>query len=474
VTPASPAIVWFRNDLRVGDNPALVAAIESGRPIACLYVFDEVTPGRWRMGGASRWWLHHSLLRLAASLERLGAPLILRRGIAHDVVPRLVSEFDAAAVYWNRQYEAFAVAQDTRIKMRLGAMGVEAHSFNGSLLHEPWTVKTKTGEPYRVFTPFWRACAQLGLARSPLPSPKRIAPFAHAGGENLTQWRLLPTKPNWAVGFEPEWTPGEAGAHAALIRFLEGPAATYANDRDQLGIHGTSRLSPHLHFGEISPVQIWAAAHNAPRAEKFLSEVGWREFAHHLLFHWPNLPERNWRGSFDAFPWRTDASGLAAWQRGQTGYPVVDAAMRELWTTGYMHNRARMIAASFLIKHLLIDWRAGEDWFWDTLLDADLANNAASWQWIAGCGADAAPYFRIFNPVTQGERYDANGVYVRRWIPEIAALPNNVLHQPWQADAETLSTAGVRLGQTYPYPIVEHGVARQRALAAFSSLRSEI
>jgi deoxyribodipyrimidine photo-lyase len=291
--------------------------------------------------------------------------------------------------------------------------------------------------------------------------------------ERLESWRLLPSKPNWAAGFEPEWRPGEAGARAALSAFLETSLAGYGEARDQLGVRGTSRLSPHLHFGEISPTQVWAASYDAPGSGKFLSEIGWREFAHNLLFHWPDLPEENWRKSFDAFAWREDEAALTAWRRGETGYPVVDAAMRELWATGYTHNRARMIAASFLVKHLLIDWRAGEDWFWDTLVDADLANNAASWQWVAGSGADAAPYFRIFNPVTQGERYDATGSYVRRWVPELARMPDAFLHKPWEADEVTLASAGVRLGATYPRPIVDHAAARQRALAVYAALSSD-
>jgi deoxyribodipyrimidine photo-lyase len=297
----------------------------------------------------------------------------------------------------------------------------------------------------------------------------------------LTDWQLLPTNPNWATGFEPEWKPGEAGAFAALRVFVEDRLREYPDARDQMGAHSTSRLSAHLHFGEISPVQVRAAiqsaAHDTPAlqrgADKFMAEIGWREFSTNLLFHWPTLPESNWRDSFDAFPWRDDDEALGAWRRGQTGYPIVDAAMRELWLTGTMHNRARMIAASFLIKHLLIDWRRGEDWFWDTLLDADLANNAASWQWVAGSGADASPYFRIFNPVTQGERYDGDGAYVRRWVPELARLPNDVLHRPWEADGLTLKAAGVELGRTYPRPLVDHAAARARALEAFASLKSE-
>ena len=434
------------------------------------------------MGGASRWWLHKSLEALGADIARRGGVLMLRQGKAERILPQLVKELGASAVYWNRCYEPYAIKRDTALKEKLTSAGVEVHSFNGALLFEPWTIKTKTGEPYKVFTPYWRACLQSGVGRALLPAPKKINSVAgEAKTERLSDWGLLPAKPNWATGFEPEWTPGEAGARAALKRLLDGRLHLYPEARDQLGVKGTSRLSPHLHFGEISPAQIAAACESAAEedttlrrgADKFMTEIGWREFSTHLLFHWPALPEQNWRDQFDTFQWRDDEAALEAWRRGRTGYPVVDAAMRELWTTGYMHNRARMIAASFLIKHLLIDWRRGEDWFWDTLLDADLANNAASWQWVAGSGADASPYFRIFNPVTQGERYDADGAYVRRWVPELAKLPDDVLHKPWEADAVTLRAAGVELGRTYPAPTVDHAAARARALETYKRTSSK-
>lgn len=478
----APAIVWLRQDLRLGDNPALWAAVETKRQLVLLYVLDDETPGRWRLGGASRWWLHKSLSALGADVETRGARLVLRCGAAAKVLPKLVKEIGAGAVFWNRCYEPYAIARDKGLKEKLSAAGVDVHSFNGALLNEPWAVKTKTGEPFKVFTPYWRAAQQISERRTPAPTPKKLNGFAgDVASDRPEDWKLLPRRPNWATGFEPEWQPGEAGALAALRLFIDARLSGYPEARDQMGAHTTSRLSPHLHFGEISPVQIRAAieaaAHDAPTlqrgADKFMSEIGWREFSTNLLFHWPTLPEANWRDSFDFFPWRDDEGALRAWQRGQTGYPIVDAAMRELWVTGTMHNRARMIAASFLIKHLLIDWRRGEDWFWDTLLDADLANNAASWQWVAGSGADASPYFRIFNPVTQGERYDADGAYVRRWIPELAKLPNDVLHKPWEADLVTLKGADVELGRTYPRPLVDHAAARARALEAFASLKSE-
>lgn len=476
---AKPAIVWFRQDLRLGDNPALRNAVESKRPLVLLYVLDDETPGRWKLGGATRWWLQRSLEALFKSITQRGSTLTLRRGDSESVLLRLVEEIGAGAVFWNRCYEPYAIKRDTALKEKLASAGVEATSSNGALLFEPWTVKTSAGEPFKVFTPFWRACLRM-QTRAPLPAPRGLNGFADPlVSDELSSWGLLPAKPNWATTFESEWTPGEAGGIKALDRFIAERLRDYSEQRDQLGAAGTSRLSPHLRFGEISPHQVRAAvdaaAHHEPAlqrgADKFLAEIGWREFSANLLFHWPELPEKNWRSEFDRFAWRDDDEAFGAWTRGMTGYPVVDAAMRELWATGYMHNRARMIAASFLIKHLMIDWRRGEDWFWDTLCDADLANNAASWQWVAGCGADASPYFRIFNPVTQGERYDSNGAYVRHWIPELARLPNDVLHKPWAADAGVLADADVELGATYPAPIVDHAAARKRALDAFASLK---
>lgn len=468
----APALVWFREDLRLADNPALAAAAATQRPVLCVYVLDDATPGRWKLGGASRWWLHRSLAALQRDVAKRGGRLILRQGDAARHIPLLAAHSGAASVHWNRRYEPYAIARDTLIKQVLNQSGIEAHSYNGALLIEPWEIRTKGGEPFKVFTPFWRACLASGAFRTPAAAPAKLN-LARADtieSEDLADWRLLPVRPNWAKGFEVEWAPGEAGARAALARFAPARLAAYPSDRDQLAAPATSRLSPHLHFGEISPAQVLATLPDAPGADKFISELGWREFAHHLLFHWPNLHERNWRAQFDGFPWREDEDGFRAWTRGATGYPVVDAAMRQLWLTGWMHNRARMIAASFLIKHLLIDWRRGADWFWDTLVDANLANNASGWQWVAGSGADAAPYFRIFNPVTQGERYDADGAYVGRWIPELASLPAAFIHAPWTAPAEVLRHAGVALGENYPYPIVDHGEARARALAAFKSL----
>ncbi len=467
----APALVWFRQDLRLSDNPALAAAASSGRPLILLYVLDDETPGRWALGGASRWWLHHSLSALSGAVADRGGRLTLRTGLAGKVLTDLVRETGAAEVYWNRCYEPYAIARDATLKTKLTTGGVLVHSFNGALLREPWEVRTLQDGPFKVFTPFWRALRQMGCPRTPMRAPPKVA-GPNVASERLDDWSLTPRRPNWARGFAGRWTPGEAGARAALKRFVSKRLSDYANDRDFPARDGASGLSPHLHWGEVSPVQVWAAAEAHAGAEKFLSELGWREFSTHLLFNSPELPMKAWREHFDHFPWRDDDNAFTAWSRGRTGYPLVDAGMRELWRTGAMHNRVRMVAASFLIKHLLIDWRRGQDWFWDTLVDADLANNAASWQWVAGSGADASPYFRIFNPTTQSERFDPDGAYVRRWVPELARLPNAHIHAPAEAPAAALVDAGVRIGETYPAPIVDHGAARARALAAFEHVKA--
>jgi deoxyribodipyrimidine photo-lyase len=477
-----PVLLWFRQDLRLADNPALAAAVVGKVPIVPVYIFDDVTDDPWRPGGASRWWLHQSLTALEKALQQRGSRLVFRIGGAEETLLSLVRETDAGAVSWNRCYEPAAIARDTRIKKILTDAGLDAQSFNAALLHEPWTVKTQQGEPYKVFTPFWRAIRALPKEPVGSTAPKSLrAPDTWPRSHFLADAALLPTKPDWTGGLREAWQPGEAGAKRQLTDFLDERVADYPSGRDRPDRIGTSRLSPHLHFGEIGPRQIWQAtmAHagsskgSDAAAESFLREIGWREFTHHLLFHWPTLPDANWKNEFDAFEWRKDASGLRAWQRGLTGYPIVDAGMRELWQTGWMHNRVRMIVASFLIKDLLIDWRAGERWFWDTLVDADLAQNAASWQWVAGSGADAAPYFRIFNPVLQGKKFDPDGAYVRRYVPELAKLPTEHIHAPFQAPNAVLTKAGVKLGQTYPAPIVDHAAARDRALEAYKATKGK-
>jgi deoxyribodipyrimidine photo-lyase len=466
----TPAIVWFRDDLRLSDNPALTEATASGAPLVALYVLDDAAMGAWRLGTASRWWLHHSLSSLAADLGARGVPLVLRRGSGDVALFSLLSETKARSVYWNRLYEPWAVRRDGEIKARLRAEGVKAESFNASLLFEPSAVRNAQGEPYRVFTPFWRACLSRPAPETPLPAPSRLRGAPAPESERLEDWRLLPTRPDWAGGLREAWTPGEPAAQAKLADFAKAGAARYGAARDALGDGMVSRLSPHLHFGELSPRQVWRAV--ATQAQEagaaYLRQLGWREFSRHLLFANPDMPEKPLDRSFARFPWREDGEGLEAWKKGRTGYPLVDAAMRELWATGYMHNRARMVAASFLVKHLLIHWREGEDWFWDTLVDADLANNACGWQWVAGCGADAAPYFRVFNPVLQGEKFDPEGLYVRRFVPELAKLETKWIHRPWEAPKAVLEAAGVSLGETYPLPIVDHARARARALAAYA------
>jgi deoxyribodipyrimidine photo-lyase len=447
-----PVILWFRQDLRLADNPALHAAVGSGRPVVPLFVLHEASDGRpW--GAASRWWLEKSLRALDADLHERGSRLILRRGDPAAIVPALAEELGAEVV-WNRLYGPAATVRDTDLKAEL-----KARSFNASLLVEPWQVKTGEGRPFGVFTPFWRAAERLIGDETIHRAPAQISAPAHwPVSDDIADWNLHPSKPDWSGGFDI-WTPGEAGAQEQLSRFKRRLDA-YPDARDRPDIDGTSHLSPHLHWGETGPRQVRAACGSS---DKFMAELGWREFNHHLLWHHGGLAHRNLRRAFDRFGWRRDPEGLKAWREGRTGYPLVDAGMRQLWTTGFMHNRVRMVVASFLIKHLLIDWREGEAWFWDTLVDADEANNPANWQWSSGSGADAQPFFRIFNPVTQGERFDPEGAYVRRWVPELKDVRAAVIHKPWEAGG----------AKGYPPPIVDHAKARARALEAFRELRAE-
>ncbi|KAI93392.1 deoxyribodipyrimidine photolyase [Rhodomicrobium udaipurense JA643] len=476
---AAPALVLFRRDLRLADHPALSAATETGAPVLPVYILDDETPGRWRMGGASRWWLHQSLRSLGADLEARGSRLVLRRGETERVLRDLIEETGARTIFFTRGYEPYQRALEERLKLSLEARGVSLRRFGGQILVEPENLANLAGAPFRVFTPFFRALSQRGEPSTPLPAPQKLAaPDSWPRSDALASWSLEPTKPDWARGIRAAWRPGETAARKRLAQFIETTLASYRTRRDEPGIDGTSRLSPHLAFGEIGPRQIWHAVQAAAEAagdhaaaDAYLREVGWREFSYHLLFHFPHLPEAPFRPEFEAFPWRDDETALEAWQRGRTGYPIVDAGMRQLWQTGWMHNRVRMIVASFLIKDLLLPWQTGADWFWDTLVDADLANNAASWQWVAGSGADAAPYFRIFNPVLQGEKFDARGDYVRAFVPELAKLPASLIHKPWTASAAALRDAGVTLGETWPHPIVDHVAARARALTAFASLK---
>lgn len=474
---SSPTVVWFRRDLRLADNPALATAADLG-PVVPLFILDDADAAR-PPGGASKWWLDKSLRSLAADLARAGAPLVLRRGRAPEILDQVVAETGARRVVWNRLYDRAAIDRDTQIKAQLRRRGIEVRSFNSALLNEPWDVSTASGEPYKVFTPYWRAARPLAESGRPGRSVAALSTSRpHPQSDTIDSWGLHPCRPDWSTGFS-DWTPGESGAHERLRSFLEAALGRYPDDRDKPGHRGTSRLSPHLHFGEIGPRQVWSAAREAVlvhgaserSVESFLRELGWREFNHHLLFHFPDLDRAAFNRRFEHFEWREDPAGLHAWRRGQTGYPIVDAGMRELWVTGWMHNRVRMIAGSFLVKDLLVHWRDGEAWFWDTLVDADLANNLAGWQWVAGTGADAAPYFRVFNPMLQGAKFDQKGDYVRRWVPELARLPDEFIHQPWRADPGVLADAGVRLGDDYPHPIVDHAFARDRALAAYERVK---
>ena len=477
----APTIHWFRRDLRLADNAAFSAAAEVGGPVIPVYILDDESPGKWRPGAASRWWLHQSLEALSSDLKALGSRLVIRRGPAVAVLEELIAATGAKAVHWSKVREPWSPPHEAEITDRLAVVGVAARGFDGALLFEPETARNRSGEPFKVFSAFWRAAVAGKAPAEPLSPPKTLAvPARWPKSLTLDSLGLEPKHPDWAGGLRETWTPGEAGAHERLAAFLAGPISDYADMRNRPDIEGTSRLSPHLHHGEISPRQCWHAVTKAmskrPNIERgaasFLRELGWREFSYYLLHHWPHLPEQDFRPEFAAFPKRQDADTLRAWRKGRTGFPIVDAGMRQLWATGWMHNRVRMIVASFLIKDLMLGWQEGEAWFWDTLVDADLANNAASWQWVAGSGADAAPFFRIFNPTKQAISFDPNGDYVRRWVPELARLPAPDIHAPDQAPPGVLAAAGVVIGETYPAPIVDHADARRRALAAFEALKA--
>lgn len=441
---ASPSLIWFRDDLRLADNPALLAAVDRGAPVLAVFVLDEESPGIRPLGAAARWWLHHSLASLRDRLREHGVSIILRRGRADRIVRELVVDSGAAAVFWNRHYGGSERTVDAELKAALRAEGVTVTSFAASLLHEPWTVTTGTGTYYSVFTPFWRTCLALPAPRTPLPQPPHILGDNHTpASDPLDDWNLLPTTPDWAAGLRETWEPGEPAALERLRVFLAQDLPSYEHARDVPAAGCTSLLSPRLRWGEVSPFTVWHEAVAAEGAGDFLSELGWREFAWHTLYHFPGLATRNLRAEFDAFPWPApDHAHLDAWQRGETGVPLVDAGMRELWHTGFMHNRVRMVVASFLVKNLLINWRHGEEWFWDTLVDADQANNPFNWQWVAGSGADAVPYFRVFNPELQAKKFDPQSHYISQWA----------------ADAPTT-------------PLVDLGETRRAALAAYEAIK---
>ena len=473
----STTILWLRQDLRLTDNPALAAATHSERLIP-VYIHDPAQHGHWPTGAASMWWLHHSLAALDKDLCKLGSKLILRSGPALPELRDLIETCNATRICWNRRYEPSLTNTDRELKSTLQGCGLTVQTFNANLLFEPWDVqreaRTSQAAPYKVFTPYWRACLRRGLPGvqhahpNKLPQlPKRVASL------RLRDLELLP-RIRWDAGLQQNWQPGEKGALRRLKQFLENSLLEYAEARDRPALAGTSALSPHLHFGEIGPRQVvqavqWQEREKAAKTagasslETYIRQIGWREFANHLLFHFPDTDREPLNPRFKAFPWRNEyADDLSAWQHGTTGIPLVDAGMRELWQTGWMHNRVRMVVASLLTKNLLIPWQEGAAWFWDTLVDADLANNSLGWQWVAGCGADAAPYYRIFNPVLQGEKFDPEGSYVRRWVPELESLPSRYVHKPWTAPS-ALQVACKR----YPTPIVDLKASRDRALAAY-------
>jgi deoxyribodipyrimidine photo-lyase len=469
-----PALFWFRDDLRLSDNPGLTAAAPRERPVALLYVLEDGRDGTRPLGSATRWWLHHSLTSLSQDIERRGGRLIIRKGRASRIVPEVASAVGAAVVHWNRRY-GLPASVDDRIERSLQRKRIAVETHKASLLFEPDEIRSKSGAAFQIYSAFWRA-ALGGDPRPPIAAPKSFTGAGDTEGATIDSLGLLPTAPNWAAGIGAVWQPGEAGARDMIESFVEDRLSRYARGRDEPGIDGSSMLSPYLRFGEISPFQVWkAVSGKASGAAKFLSELGWREFAYHVLAQYPTMATDNLRDSFDAFPWEEPFAGdIWTWRRGRTGYPIVDAGMRQLWQTGWMHNRVRMIVASFLTKHLLIDWRIGEEWFWDTLVDADPANNPFNWQWVAGSGMDAQPYFRIFNPILQGEKFDPEGAYVRKWVPEIATLPDRFIHRPWKASPVELAAAGIELGKTYPEPLVDHAAARERALAAFKEMQRSV
>ncbi len=468
----SIAILWFRRNLRLTDNAALLEAVADGKRVLPLYVHDDLP-----LGGASRWWLHHSLTALSAGIRALGGTLLLRRGDPASVIDELIGATGASAVYCSRRFEPEARQQESQLASRLGSRAI-LHICDDSLLRRPGEIATQSGGNYKVFTPYYKASVALGEPDAPRPVPDSLGFAAPPGeSEQLENWSLLPTSPDWAGGLRETWRPGEAAAIERLDA-ITAAISGYADGRDRPDLEATSRLSPHLHFGEISPRQVWHGVMGDARqrrledaAEPFIRQLYWRDFSAYLLFHYPSLATEPLREEYGRFPWREDRAAIERWQKGLTGYPIVDAGMRQLWHTGWMHNRVRMIVASLLVKHLLIPWQRGAEWFVDTLVDADMGNNSAGWQWVAGSGTDAAPYFRIFNPISQGQKFDPDGEYVRRWVPELRELPKQYLHEPWSADSATLGSAGLVLGRDYPEPIVEHKLGRERALAAYKAMR---
>ena len=474
-----PTVVWFRNDLRLSDHAALVHAAERGAVVP-VFVWAPDEEGAWAPGGAHRWWLRASLAALDADLRARGSRLVLRTGPSADALAETARSTGADRVVWQSRISPNLRARDAEVREALEADSLETRQFAGRILHDPEAIQTGAGGPYKVFTPFWRKFKAEAEIGDELAVPSLDAPDAWPQSATLDDFDLSPVEQDgvdWAGGMRETWTPGEAGALDRLDAFLDASLIDYADMRNVPADAGTSWLSPHLHWGEVSPRTVWnrtnAWVQNAAMraaADKFLSEIAWREFSYHVLHHFPETPTEPLKDKYAAFPWRDDARAFEAWTRGQTGYPIVDAGMRQLWAIGWMHNRVRMITASFLTKDLLLPWQDGARWFWDTLCGGDLANNSMGWQWAAGSGADAQPFFRIFNPISQGETHDRDGAYVRRWIPELAGVPDTWLHHPWDAPADVLEDAGVELGTTYPRPIVDHKAARDRALEALKTV----
>ena len=470
------AIWCVRRDLRLDDNPALLEAARADAMLA-VFVHAPEEEGPWPPGGAQRWWLHRSLASLAASLAARGSRLVVLRGESAQVLSDLARATGASSVVWSRRFEPAARRQESRVEAALESIGVRWHAYLSNHLTDPEEIATQTGNPYQVYTPFARNVRARPAPGRPRAAPVTLPPADGApAGLAIDDLGLEPTI-DWAEGLRATWSPGEAGAQAHLARFTAGPIAAYPEGRDLPAIEGTSRLSPHLAFGEIGIRRVWHAASAGSPAgspaesiDKFHAELLWREFATHVLFHFGHTDLAPLRPEYARFPWRDDRAALEAWRRGRTGYPLVDAGMRELWRTGWMHNRVRMVVASFLVKHLLLPWQEGAKWFWETLVDADLASNSLGWQWAAGSGADAAPYFRIFNPTSQAAKFDADAAYIRRWVPELAGLDPKSAREPADAAPFLLLAADVRLGENYPRPVVAHAMARERALAALAAV----
>ena len=470
-------LLWFRIDLRLSDNPALQNAINLNRPIIPIYIHDDEDASQRKLGEASKWWLFHSLKNLSLELNGIGSRLLYFSGKAEKNIQKIINETNSDTVMWNRRYEPWAIKRDALIKEKLNNQGIKVASFNSNLLFEPWKIKSKIGNPLKVFTPFKNALLSKNLNSKIIKEPKNIlSPKSWPTSLNLYDLKLL-DKNNWSDKFDKIWKPGNKEAKLKLDLFIKNRISNYDNNRNIPGLEGTSKLSPHLRFGEISPKEIFetihfnVAKHHLKSIETFKSEIIWREFAHNLLWLFPKIHNKSIKKKFENFKWNYNKKNFDLWTKGLTGYPIVDAGMRELWSTGWMHNRVRMIAASFLTKHLLLPWQLGETWFWNTLIDADPASNPSGWQWVAGCGADAAPYFRIFNPILQGQKFDPKGIYIKKFLPELKTLSPKFIHEPWKADSAILKNSDINLGETYPLPIVDHQFSRKRALKQYADIK---